>query len=709
MSQTIGLEPSHNTSLRWLIGIDYPEITELRQKHPNISDEEFNRTLRSAANILSQCPNPESKNGIVTGLAIGKVQSGKTLSFTTLIALAAANRYKRIIVLAGTKNALLTQTFDRLKKHLGIAEPSRASQIIAYDNPTIAKSDAIYNAITGNKCVLLVVLKHASRIKDVRELVSSKEIQQIPTLIIDDEGDEASLNNYFRQGRQSATYQSILDLRNALPTHAYIAYTATPQANLLLQDIDDLSPNFCELIEPGRGYCGGLRFFGINNINNFIREISDMSEQGLEEGYIPDSLKDALAIFFTGAAIRHIRSQAQKHSMLIHMTHLRRGHEQAKNTITQLLRKWIEIFSLRPNDPVRQELMHKLKQAYEDLERTVSNPPSWQEVEGRLCQELLSCELHMVNSLPEGVQIAETTFQFENNIVIGGNILGRGITIQYLTVSYMSRRARRTTNVDTMEQRARWFGYKEEYLDLCRIYLPRQIIDDYSRILVQEDDFWDSLERNIRQGIPIHDWVRFFKDTGLNLHPTRSSVAQFKRFHPSGWEQQNIPVNDSAAVVRNEVIISKFFNDQNAKEEDIGNTKHKFVRNCDVTKVINLLRQLELDDTDWDSAYFLEYLHRLVTEDRLNNIDVVLMVNGTERRRRFSDGKIDQLMQGPYPADGTRYPGDRNFHNNKVQLQVHIVIYTDKNGNKIGKTTALALYIPEGPQFDMSYVIRGEL
>ena len=123
--------------------------------------------------------------------------------------------------------------------------------------------------------------------------------------------------------------------------------------------------------------------------------------------------------------------------------------------------------------------------------------------------------------------------------------------------------------------------------------------------------------------------------------------------------------------------------------------------------MINLLQNLKTQGTGWDSAYFLEYLRRLAV-DRIQSVDVVWMANGVWRERRISDNKIDQLMQGPSPSDGSKYPGDRNFHNNKVQLQVHFVKCVDEKGNE-NKTTVLALYIPNEPQLDISYIIREDL
>ncbi|HLC79370.1 MAG TPA: Z1 domain-containing protein [archaeon] len=702
MTDTIGLEPAQEMS-KWNIEIDVPEVNFLRKRYSRIPEDEFNRTLRSAASILAKCPAPSSSRAKITGLAIGKVQSGKTLSFTTLIALAAANGYTKIIVLAGTKNALLNQTNERLKKDLGGADPEVASRIHVYLNPQLLNSVGIQNTIYSGKCALLVVLKQKGHLSNATKLLVSTDMPKGPTLIIDDEGDEASLNTYFRRGEESVIYKSIKTMRSVLLVHAYVAYTATPQANLLLDAIDDLSANFCELIDPGRGYCGGSVFFG-DRFNDFVRPIDDVDDEFIS-GSMPESLKDALAIFFVGAAVRHSRHEGQKHSMLIHMTERTEGHKQMTESVKRLLVGWTDTISLRSSDPAKIELISRFKRAYTDLSKTVKNCPSWENIEERILKELKSYEPHMVNSLQQGVQIAETTFQHENNIVIGGNILGRGVTIQDLTVSYMARRAQRT-QVDTMEQRARWFGYKTGYLDLCRIYLRSQIIDDYRGILRHEDDFWESLQRNILQGISLKDWPRFFRlDSKLGLNPTRSSVAKYRKFQPEGWDTQNRAILNPQIVTSNRKVIEDFFSKRNPKDEKIGPAIHKFIRNCPVSDVIkNLLQKVDVSDAIWDLQYFIEYLHRLSTENKLKDVDVVMMNSGFPRARELYDKNVIQIMQGPQ----ANYPGDKGIVNDTVQLQIHIIKCMTKDKKEIATTTAMAIYIPKNEQYDMSYIVRGE-
>src|SRR6185312_2580318 len=71
-------------------------------------------------NILLNCLPPNSKRERRTGLVIGYVQSGKTLSFTTLAAMARDNGYQLVIVLAGTTTNLVDQCADRLRRDLDI-------------------------------------------------------------------------------------------------------------------------------------------------------------------------------------------------------------------------------------------------------------------------------------------------------------------------------------------------------------------------------------------------------------------------------------------------------------------------------------------------------------------------------------------------------------------------------------------------------------
>lgn len=102
-------------------------------------------------------------------------------------------------------------------------------------------------------------MKHYRRLDRLNDLLLELELDDIPALVIDDEADQAGLNNEVNQQRQSATYTRLLTLKSRLPHHTYLQYTATPQAPLLINIIDALSPNFVDILTPGTDYVGGRK------------------------------------------------------------------------------------------------------------------------------------------------------------------------------------------------------------------------------------------------------------------------------------------------------------------------------------------------------------------------------------------------------------------------------------------------------------------
>lgn len=699
----IGMNPMQDSSPLHTIRIDGLEIQQLesRYKDVEIKDEEWDKVVLSAANILSRCPHSEETNQTVTGLALGKVQSGKTLSYTSLIALAVDNEYRITVVLAGTKNPLLEQTYSRLVHDLD----AQRLAITPFRNPSVQDFDVIHSILHSKGHTLLVILKNKKRIDSVAQLLNQTELKHFPILIIDDEGDEASLNTQFRRNRQSAIYSSILNLRRVLPHHAYIAYTATPQANLLISGLDALSPDFAELIEPGADYCGGAIFFGENR-NNFLREISLLqSSEELANRITPD-LKSAIATFFVGSAIRWLRSDATLHSMLIHTSNLRADHSQLKSSIITLLALWKEISSLPDSDPSSNDLYSLFQRAYNDLTQTVQTPPSWLEVRGRIKDEIWQTEVWMVNSLPLGKDPIASPFRLKNNIFVGGNMLGRGVTLKGLAVTYITRAAQRDSNADTLEQRARWFGYKKLYLDVCRIFLTRRLISWYTELLQHEDDFWDALRRNMNQGISVRDWPRMFRldmET-WQLRPTRPQVASFYQFFGQDWDVQNKVVMDIEIAAKNIKTVRKFIHEHPGEICRFGNVEHLRISGVRPDILISdLLSHINLEGTDLDKSYLVEYLSRLYLGNRLREIEILVMAKGIYRLRGSDDGRTINPMEGP----SSNYPGDYNIQSDNVLLQLHFITVRQSATRPAINTTAFAFYIPKNPQYDLRTVVRG--
>ena len=80
------------------------------------------------------------------------------------------------------------------------------------------------------------------------------------------------------------------------------------------------------------------------------------------------------------------------------------------------------------------------------------------------------------------------------NSLVGGNILGRGLTINDLLVTYYLRQAR-MSQMDTVLQHARMYGYRETFMAYTRVYLPRQLAVLFQEIHQAEQSLRDICQR----------------------------------------------------------------------------------------------------------------------------------------------------------------------------------------------------------------------
>src|SRR5205823_2421094 len=108
--------------------------------------------------------------------------------------------------------------------------------------------------------VLITVMKNHRHLRNLIAVLRQVDFTRIPVLIFDDEADQAGLNNLINQGEESTTYRELRTLKQTVPLHTFLQYTATPQGPLLINLIDVLSPAFAATLTPGPDYTGGRDF-----------------------------------------------------------------------------------------------------------------------------------------------------------------------------------------------------------------------------------------------------------------------------------------------------------------------------------------------------------------------------------------------------------------------------------------------------------------
>jgi hypothetical protein len=206
------IEPLESGTWNPFVGDETNEL--LRSKGFANPDRTLNesgqRVLDETYRIMQVCGNPSNTTNNETGIVIGYVQSGKTLSFTTLTALARDNNYQIVIIIGGTSVNLLDQSTNRVRKDLRIDSrygfEQKWTQIT---NPRSQEDfDTILNILDqwsnptfpNDRCrtILITVMKNGSHLRNLSDLLNTMNLAGVPTLIIDDEGDQASLNTRAR-------------------------------------------------------------------------------------------------------------------------------------------------------------------------------------------------------------------------------------------------------------------------------------------------------------------------------------------------------------------------------------------------------------------------------------------------------------------------------------------------------------------------------
>jgi hypothetical protein len=366
---------------RWTpkVGPFTTEFVDRKLKQRSAPDADaMDRVVTEAATILGRCVPPTESAGQDAGLVVGYVQSGKTLSFTTVTALARDNGYGVVILLAGTAVALKGQSEDRLTIDLGMSEIQHNWR--KFENPEFkagpaADIEKVLRAWSGSRggapgtakrSILITVLKHHKRLESLREVLKRVDLTGIPVLIIDDESDQAGLNakagKNLKTGSNelSATYRRILELKAVIPHHTYLQYTATPQANLLIAVADILNPSFAELVSPGEGYVGGKDFFSDDKPLCFDIPPQQVPTVQNPLTEAPQTLQQALQLFILGAAHHSVTRGKGNRSMMVHPSQRTAPHTDYKEWLDGLLEHWRDFLEQPKGSAVRKELEHSL-------------------------------------------------------------------------------------------------------------------------------------------------------------------------------------------------------------------------------------------------------------------------------------------------------------------------------------------------------------
>ena len=739
------IDPSDVPGGQWqpTLGIEGEDFVS---RQVDLEDHERQRLVAEAQSILGACQ-PPGDQGHRTVLAVGRVQSGKTLSFEMLTVLARDNGFGLVIIVAGISKFLEKQTRRRLEGDLALNDPSShafekwlllsSAQLMQGDdlglpgllNTWSQRGDGAAED-DPPPTAIVVTLKHYQHIDAVAEIIPGHF--GVPTLIIDDEADQASLNARTRRPDRppTTTFSALASLRARLPSHSYVQYTATPQANLLLAAADTLAPDAVRMLTPGSAYVGNEDFFTppARRVRRIADEEAAVFDPQVTVTEPPQSLLAAIDSFMVAAALGRYYGRCDGRtnlpaqlSMLVHPERLVSEHSKAS--------RWVEarVHLLRNLDD--DALASTLEDALSELRATAVRddfPDTMTDVVSHVRKTLDLLGVLVLNRGDEGWSATggedlpwNTKYAW---IVVGGQMVDRGLTIPGLAVTYIPRSP--SQNIDTGQQRARWLGYKRSFLDRCRLWMTEDTTSFFTDYSEHELEMHREVQRIVTDGIALKDWRRqFLLDPQWRL--TRSSVISrsLQSHRLQSWES----------------FLSLGAGDEpNAEARDALDDLDAFVRAlpgfdggaehghtwCDCTlreafEAVDLYPVHDADDAD-DKALLLGHIARRIDGEspdaEVARIYLMDDLDLDRPRERSVDPdadpvRIKSLLQGR----NARYPGDREIvrrdgENPALTLQLHRVLPTrvKRGGPPLwadGATTiALSAYIPPGT--DPGWVIE---
>jgi|GEM_PF-1591320 len=500
----------------------------------------------TSATLVARLADPRlSKQFRIRGLVVGHIQSGKTASMTALSARAADAGYRMIIVLAGLYNDLRSQTQRRFDQEITGQSNEEDDAPLVQHQPGVARwgrltrsgLDGDFNPGTHNDLnpaipKLAVIKKNVKVLEKFVAFLRAAPIAlaELPTLVLDDEADQASINaNYGRLDDvgdpidPTKTNQCIRDLLNLLPKCSYVGFTATPFANVLIDvsETDNLYPrDFIACLDEPNNYLGPRQLFGLGMSTSdlspepqeaprldVMRSISTTDEQQLDSltstSEIPAIMEEAVLAFILSCGARIERKLQPGHfSMFIHPSY----QTDVQNTFRSVLGRYLERLqgflskprhfkdvAARARDLWENDFCTTTKDA-RGSEALIPFENVWRHAKS-VVDEI---EIRLLNNKSDD-QLAYSKDSRRRYLVIGGNRLSRGLTLEGLSVSLFTRQS---TAYDTLLQMGRWFGYRPGYADLTRIYVEGPMANNFADLARVELELRNDLAKYAKERNP---------------------------------------------------------------------------------------------------------------------------------------------------------------------------------------------------------------
>ncbi|PCN43648.1 endonuclease [Brevibacillus laterosporus] len=696
------------------------EIKKWPVESVRVIDESTSEILRMLGNPNNHIPFDKR------GLVLGYVQSGKTANFTGLINKAYDLGYKLVIVLSGMHNDLRCQTQLRLEEEVvgsvfgEDGKPKGVAQILSNDtNHIISTWTTIDKDITSssvgtishiNRPTLVVVKKNKKVLEALRNHLNYHKTLynlDIPLLVIDDEADQASVDTSdSNKNEDPKTINSLIrQILEIFEQKAYVGYTATPFANLLINVSAETLEEGCDLypkdflvgLPKPVGYCGPEEFFNVFENEDFkrpsvIRSIPSEELEMLDSikkkndsdkfDQVPESMIDSILSYLIVIAIRNLRGQQKNHnSMLIHITRFKDVQSTIKNEIQ-------DVFNYISNQILYNrysELVSRMENIYkEDFVKTTlewsetEEFHNWKEVHKEIKKVIDKILIMEINGNSEDA-LSYHKYKDEglNVIAVGGDKLSRGLTLEGLSITYYYRN---TLMYDTLMQMGRWFGYRTGYMDLCRVYTSNIIAEYFEHLAEAMVELRLEFERLSKMKVTPQEYaIKMLSHPKMLLTSRlkmKTAVPIVLNYHGK-MQQTRLFDKDENFYVGNMLATTNLINrisHENFLTDDFGSgkTNYHMAKNVDVKIILDFLKEYKTSKRaeTVDSNLLRNFIMSANQRNELINWTVTI-VDGNENQKNKDEAFPVYLGEIKIKNAVTRGVNAHKYkyrHNGKVDI-----------------------------------------
>lgn len=588
-------------------------------------------------------------------------------------------------------NAGFVQTLT-FRDEDGDFKKSRVGIVTSPDVPTIVVTKKTKSTLEN----LITNIENNSEISNDPETGKRYMKAKYPLLLIDDESDQASVNTGYKYDDNGNIVDEfdvrtinklIRNLFNHFERRSYVGYTATPYANIFIpnniheaeNDLgNDLFPADCiiSLPKPYR-YIGANEFFGYGNEDEelkpmpLIRRIIDGSfidVKNKKVNELPYSLKRAMKSFLISIAIRNLRGEKNKpNTMLIHVARFKVMHTQIERRIREYFFDELQSMIIDGDTKTKKEIYEIIKKDYLPTTTMMKNEFSrymddsdnydpdevYREVIRLMNEEKV--RLKVINGdSKDFLAYKENEGKEYNVIAIGGDKFSRGLTLEGLSISYFTRESK---YYDTLMQMGRWFGFRNKYADLCRVYITKDLYKWFARMAFATDNLRNQISYMCdMEAKPSEFGLRVATHPDLkisNPQKVKTGVIQKLDFSNTLTITRDIDVDEKTYETNYDAVNSLFKDSSkiySSKEhfaklnrKPMGN--HYFLEGVSGSRIVQFLREYKTSKhaNKINGNNIAAYIEEQLNDDKeayLSNWTVALYNGGTPERIVIADKVI---------------------------------------------------------------------